>query len=182
MRLGIPKPPYSEKVENSLAKWLGNSPLEMPEIFEAFHVHPELASRAGVLGAGFLGHCLMSRRDREIIVHRVTGRCGAEHEWGLHATSLAGTVGLSEVQVDDTVAPSLTPGYWTEDEIHLMAVVDELADSTDVCDASWEFLKHRYNEQQLIEFILLVGWYRTVSSMCKVLRIPPHPQCRRFPE
>ena len=108
----------------------------------------------------------MSRRDREIIVHRVTGRCGAEHEWGLHATSLAGTVGLSEVQVDDTVAPSLTPGYWTEDEIRLMAVVDELADSTDVCDASWQFLKRRYNEQQLIEFILLVGWCRAPFPQC----------------
>lgn len=84
----------------------------------------------------------------------------------MHTTSLAGKVGLSEEQVDAAVAPLLTPGHWMEDETRLMAVVDELADSTDVCDASWQFLKRRYNEQQLIEFILLVGWYRAPFPQC----------------
>jgi alkylhydroperoxidase family enzyme len=182
MRLKAPKPPYPEGIAATLEKWKAGSPLETPEIFEAFHIHPELAARTGVLGAGFLGHGLMSKRDREIVIDRVTGKHGAEHEWGLHATIFGGAVGLSEAQLDSTVAdPSKSAGLWTSDELRLMAVVDELADTTNLCDESWGFLRDRYDDKQIVEFIVLVGWYRTVSSVCNVLRIPPHPECRRFP-
>jgi len=183
MRLEVPKPPYSEDIAATLEKWSDGSPIDTPEIFEAFHIHPKLASRTGVLGAGFLGHCLMSKRDREIIIHRITGKYGAEHEWGLHATIFGKAVGLTEEQLDSTVGnPSESPEHWTSDELRLIAVVDELADTTDLCDASWAFLENRYDDKQIIEFIILVGWYRTVSSMCNTLRISPHPHCRCFPE
>jgi hypothetical protein len=103
MRLNIPKPPYPKDIAASLEKWMGGAQITTPEIFEAFHVHPELASRTGVLGAGFLGHCLMSVRDREIVIDRVTGKHGAAHEWGLHATVFGHDAGLTEAQLDSTV-------------------------------------------------------------------------------
>ncbi len=62
-----------------------------------------------------------------------------------------------------------------------MEVVDELTESADLGEESWTFLRQRYDDKQIIEFIVLVGWYRTVSSMCNVLRIPAHPECRPFP-
>jgi hypothetical protein len=33
-----------------------------------------------------------------------------------------------------------------------MAVVDELADTTDLSDESWEFLRGRYDDKQIVEF------------------------------
>ena len=182
MRLDVPKPPYEPGVAERIERWKAGSTLETPEIFEAFHIHPDLASRTGVLGAGFLGHNLMSTRDREIVIDRVTGKYGAEHEWSLHATIFGGAVGLSEAQLDSTVTgPSDSADPWSPDELRLMEAVDELAESTDLGEESWTFLRERYDDKQLIEFILLVGWYRTVSSMCNVLRIPGHPECRPFP-
>ena len=182
MRLNTPKEPYPPDVAERLEKWKAGSLSETPEIFKAFHIHPDLAARTGVLGAGFLGHCLMEKRDREIVIDRVTGRYGAEHEWGLHATIFGEAVGLNERQLDSTVTgPATAVELWSQDELRLMEVVDELAETTDLCDASWAFLRDRYDDQQIIEFIVLVGWYRTVSSMCNVLRIPPHPKCRTFP-
>ena len=182
VRLDIPKPPYPDGVGESLDKWLAGAPLQMPEIFEAFHVHPDLAARAGVLGAGFLGHCLISPRDREIIIDRITGMYGAVHEWGLHATAFGKGVGLSNEQLDSTaVGPDRAGDLWSADELALISVVEELAETTDLGEQSWAFLRNRYDDKQVVEFIVLVGWYRTVSSMCNTLRIPPHPQCRRFP-
>ncbi len=182
MRLNIPKPPYSKAVAASIKKWMGNASIETPEIFEAFHINPSLATRTGVLGAGFLGHGLISARDREIIIDRVTGKYGAAHEWGLHATVFGSEVGLSDAQIDSTVSgPHASSELWEVDELRLIAIVDELADTTNLRDESWEFLRDRYNDPQLVEFIILVGWYRTVSSMCNTLQIPAHPACRPFP-
>ncbi|MDH3731298.1 MAG: carboxymuconolactone decarboxylase family protein [Acidimicrobiia bacterium] len=182
MRLQIPKPPYEHGVAEQIERWKAGSSLETPAIFEAFHIHPDLASRTGVLGAGFLGHNLMSTRDREIVIDRVTGKYGAEHEWSLHATIFGHAVELSEAQLDSTVTgPTDSADLWSPDELQLMQAVDELAESTDLGEEAWTFLRERYDDKQLIEFILLVGWYRTVSSMCNVLRIPCHPECRPFP-
>ncbi|MGH1492648.1 MAG: carboxymuconolactone decarboxylase family protein [Acidimicrobiales bacterium] len=165
-----------------IERWKAGSRLETPEIFEAFHIHPDLASRTGVLGAGFLGHNLMSSRDREIVIDRVTGKHGAEHEWSLHATIFGNAVGLSDAQLDSTVTdPASSADPWAPDELRLMEVADELAESTNLGDQSWAFLRERYDDKQIIEFILLVGWYRTVSSMCNVLQIAAHPECRPFP-
>lgn len=183
MRLPIPKPPYEPGVTEQIDRWKAGSKLETPEIFEAFHIHPDLAARTGVLGAGFLGHNLMSTRDREIVIDRVTGSHGAEHEWSLHATIFGPGVGLTEEQLDSTVTgPEAAADLWSPDELRLMEVVDELAATADLGDESWAFLEDRYDEKQIIEFVILVGWYRTVSSMCNVLRIPAHPECRSFPD
>ncbi|MGI9611719.1 MAG: carboxymuconolactone decarboxylase family protein [Acidimicrobiales bacterium] len=182
MRLNIPKPPYESGVGEQIERWKAGSPLETPEIFEAFHIHPKLAARTGVLGAGFLGHNEMSTRDREIVIDRVTGKHGAQHEWGLHATIFGPGVGLSEEQLDSTVTgPADSPDLWDADELRLLAAVEELTDTADLGDESWAFLRERYDDQQLVEFIVLVGWYRTVSSMCNVLQIAAHPECRPFP-
>ena len=182
MRLRLPKPPYSDEVAAGIEKWKANTRLATPEIFEAFHVHPELASRTGVLGAGFLAHGRLSLRDREIVIDRVTGRYGAEHEWGLHATAFGEAAGLSDEQIDSTVGdPQERAGVWPEDELRLLSVVDELAETTRLKDESWTFLRERFDDEQIVEFIVLVGWYRTVSSMCNVLEIAAHPECRRFP-
>ncbi|MCP3935882.1 MAG: carboxymuconolactone decarboxylase family protein [Actinomycetia bacterium] len=182
MRLNIPKQPYEPGVEAQIDRWKAGSELATPEIFEAFHIHPDLASRTGVLGAGFLGHNLMKTRDREIVIDRVTGKHGAEHEWSLHATIFGAGVGLSAEQLDSTVTgPAESRDLWDPDELRLMEVVDELAETADLGDEAWQFLRERYDDKQIVEFIVLVGWYRTVSSMCNVLQIPAHPECRPFP-
>ncbi len=181
MRLKPPKPPYSPDVAKNIARWKGQTDIETPEIFEAFHIHPDLATRAGILGAGLLGHGLLPLRDREIVVHRVTGMLGAEHEWGLHATVFAEAAGLTQDQVDATIMQGCIREAWSESDAQLIDMIDELSKSAQLSDDSWAQLKARYSDEQLVEFIILVGWYRTVASMCNVLQVDPHPQCRRFP-
>lgn len=182
-RIEPPAPPYDAHIAESLAKWTPPDwPGEPPLIFRIFHVHPELASRARVLGAGFLAHGQLPERDRELIIDRITGRHGAAHEWGLHATYYGPRVALTDVQLDSTVTgPHSAPQLWTDAELELFDAVDELCDTTDLTDTSWQRVRARYNDQQLLELIVLVGWYRTVASICNTLRLPQDSTSRPFP-
>ncbi|BEP57192.1 MULTISPECIES: hypothetical protein [unclassified Variovorax] len=167
----------------SLRKWLPpNSDRRPPLIFRLFHVHPELASRARVLGAGFLAHHLLPLRDREMAIDRVTGKLGAAHEWGLHASTFGPSAELSEAHLTSTVhGPHATPELWSEDDLRFFDTVDELAESADLNDSTWAWLAQRYSDAQLMEFVLLVGWYRTVASVCNAFRLEEDSDSMPFP-
>jgi hypothetical protein len=82
-RIAPVEPPYSPTIESMLKKWMKNKPeLEVLNIYRTFAVHDELGPRTGVLGAGILAHGRLSAWEREILIHRVTARAGAEYEWG----------------------------------------------------------------------------------------------------
>lgn len=166
--------PYTPEVAASLAKWtLPDFDGEPPLLFRVFHVHPELASRCRVMGAGLLAHGQLPDWDRELIVDRITGRYGALQEWGMHATFYSPPAGLREEHIQATAAgPSPQDGLWTATDLELFDAVDELCDTTELSDETWERLAARYDEKQLVEFIILVGWYRMISSLCNGLRLP----------
>lgn len=182
-RIQPPAEPYEPEIAESLAKWMPPGlDVGPPLIFRMFHVHPELASRLRVAGAGFLAHNRLPTRDREIVIDRVTGRHGAQHEWGIHAAFFGEQVGLTPAQLDSTVTgPRELDGAWTDDELFLMDAADELADTADLSDSTWAGLRARYDDEQLIELIILIGWYRTISSLCNALQLEPEPWGRDWP-
>jgi alkylhydroperoxidase family enzyme len=172
--------PYEPKVAQSLAKWtLPDFTGEPPLLFRVFHVYPELASRCRVMGAGLLAHGRLPAWDRELIVDRVTGRYGALQEWGMHATFYSPPAGLTEQHIQSVAGdPSADGDLWDPEDLELFAAVDELCDTTELTERTWESLVTRYDEQQLLEFIIVVGWYRMISSMCNGLKLAPetyHP-------
>lgn len=182
-RIDVPSPPYDPGIAASLERWMPpGSDLEVPLIFRAFHVHADLASRAKPLGGGLLAHGRLPARDRELVIDRVTGRHGAEHEWGLHASVFGAAVGLSEDQLVSTVTgPRESRDLWSATELELFDAVDELCDRADLSPEGWATLRARYDDEQLVELLVLVGWYRIVSSICNVLELEPEPWTARFP-
>lgn len=169
--------PYEPEVAASLAKWtLPDFDGTPPLLFRVFHLHPELASRCRVMGAGLLAHGRLPAWDRELIVDRITGRYGALQEWGMHATFYSPPAGLTQAHIDAAAAgPTAQDGLWSEQDLELFAAVDELCDTTDLGEDAWKRLAARYDEPQLIEFIIVVGWYRMISSMCNGLRLEAEP-------
>jgi hypothetical protein len=87
-RIDVPSPPYDHAIAGSLQRWMPlGSGREIPLIFRALHAHRELASRVNPVGAGLLAYGRLPARERELATDGVTGRHGAEHEWGLHASA-----------------------------------------------------------------------------------------------
>ena len=53
---------------------------------------------------------------------------------------------------------------WSDDDRALLALADELADDDCVSDATWARLAERWDDAELVELLVLAGFYRMVSG------------------
>jgi 4-carboxymuconolactone decarboxylase len=181
-RIAPLEPPYSPEIEAALRKWMppGND-AEPLKLFRTLNIHEQLASRMRPLGAGILGHGLIEPRDREIIIHRTCARAGAEYEWGVHVLAFGKPLGLSDAQIVATVHGDSSDPAWSEVDAELIALADELYDTATVSDALWAKLTQRFSEEQLIELLVIAGWYRLLSYVINAAGVQREPWAARFP-
>lgn len=179
-RIAPINPPYNEMQAEALKKMMPpNAPAEPLLLFRVLIKHSEMMNRMRPLGAGLLGHGLISPREREIIILRTCARCGAEYEWGVHATAFGAMLGLSQEEINATFDGK---AVWSERETILLSLVDELHESSRVTDATWIKLASFWDEAQMLELVLLVGWYHTISFLCNAAQVPLESWADHFPE
>lgn len=118
----------------------------------------------------------LSLRDREIVIDRTCARCGCEYEWGVHIVFFADRAGLTPTQVRSLTVGSPADTCWEipRDSL-LIEAVDALHDLSDIDDGLWERLSATFNEPQLIDLIMLTGWYHAISFGARALRVPLEP-------
>jgi alkylhydroperoxidase family enzyme len=63
----------------------------------------------------------------------------------------------------------------------LVALVDELHDTSTVSDQTWTALTEHYDEAQLVELVALAGQYHAVSFMANALGVEREDAAQRFP-
>jgi alkylhydroperoxidase family enzyme len=181
-RIAALEPPYEPETASLLAKWMppGND-VEPLRLFRTLAVHQELASRMRPLGAGILGHPRLDPRDREILILRTCARAGAEYEWGVHALAFAKPLGLSDAQLTATARGSASDPSWSDADAQLVAAADALYDSDTITDELWETLSARLGDDQLLELVVVAGWYRLISYVINSAGIELEPWAARFP-
>jgi len=133
------------------------------------------------MGAGLLDKGHLTLRQREIVIDRVTARCGSEYEWGVHVAFFAKRAGFDEAQLRSLVSGGADDACWKAEEAVLIRFCDALHASCDVDDALWAELLTRFSEEAMLELLLLAGFYRTVSYLTNALRLPLEPYAARFP-
>jgi hypothetical protein len=133
------------------------------------------------LGGYELGRRLsISLREREIVILRTCGRCRAEYEWGVHVAFFATKAGLGPAQIESLTNRPSTDAGWTRRERSLIRLVDEPAVTNDLSDATWKELADEFTEAQLLDLVLLCGWYRAISALCRALRVALEDDAARF--
>ena len=176
------EPPYPEKVEALLLRWMAAAPDREPlKLFRVLAIHAELAAAMDAIGALILGHPLVDPREREIVIHRTTARCGAESEWGVHAVIFGAPLGLSERQLAATVRGDAGDAAWSARDALLVRLSDELHDDADITDELWRELERHWTHPQLLELIVTAGWYRLISQVLRSTRVEPESWAARFP-
>ena len=133
-------------------------------------------------GGGLLDKGHLTMRQREIVIDRVTARCGSEYEWGVHVAFFAKRAGLEEPHLRSIVHGQAGDACWHAGEALLIRFCDAVLDDCDVGDALWSDLRAHFSEEAILELLLLAGFYRTVSCLTNVLRLPLEPYAARFPD
>jgi alkylhydroperoxidase family enzyme len=141
--------------------------------------HNETLSKAfRRLGAHLLSGGVLPARVREIVILRVGWRCGSEYEFGQHSV-IGSSVGLT----DDEIArlADCGAGDWDEGDRALVALADELCDADLVSEDTWCALSQRWGDAELLELLVLAGFYRLVSGMLNSVGVALEPQTPRWP-
>jgi alkylhydroperoxidase family enzyme len=174
--------PYEPETAAMLEKWMPpGSEIEPLALFRTLYVHSELASRMRPLGSGLLAHGRLDPREREIVILRTCARSRAEYEWGVHTLAYGKPLGLSDAQLAATVDGAPDDRAWPERDGLLVRLADELHETCEVSDALWSALSEHFSDEQLLELLVLAGWYRLIAYVINGARVQREPWAQRFP-
>lgn len=177
-RIAPLEPPYDEPLRAELASM-------MPPEMEPLRLFRTIARNPRVLGkiraSNLLDRGSISKREREIVILRTCARTGSEYEWGVHAAFFAPQVGLGERELAATVHGEADATCWSPAEALLVRLADELHDTAHVSDLLWQELRMRFDEAQIVELLVLAGFYHAISYVTNGARIELEPFGVRFP-
>lgn len=180
-RIAPLEPPYEDATDQQLRSMM---PPGVPPIalFRTFAKNPAMTRAMGGWGRYELGRDLsLTMRDREIVIDRTCARCGCEYEWGVHISFFADRVGLTSGQVTSLTHGDADDPCWTDDRDRLLIeTVDALHDHADVADELWERLAGTFTEPELLDLLVLCGWYHAIGFTANAARVPLEPDAPRF--
>lgn len=160
--------PYPQEVADILASMMppGAEPIGL---FRTVAHSPRMLSK--LRASSMLGKVSLTLRQREILILRTTAQCHAEYEWGVHVNFFAHKAGFSRREVSAVSFSSAAECGLIEEESILLQMVDEFATGASVSDLTYASLEKCFSAEQILEMIMLVGMYHTVSFLCNGLAI-----------
>jgi alkylhydroperoxidase family enzyme len=174
-------PPYEADVHEQLTRMMppGVDPIGL---FRTFARNMTMTTAMHGWGGYELGRTLsLSKRQREIVIDRVTARCGCEYEWGVHVAFFADAVGLSHEQIRSLTSGTPYDDCWDDPiERLLIEAVDSLHDTSDVADDLFSRLGVALSDAQLLDLFMLTGWYHAISFCARGARVDLEPGAPTF--
>ncbi|GKQ51963.1 carboxymuconolactone decarboxylase family protein [Bradyrhizobium sp. Ce-3] len=170
-------PPYAADVQQHFDRIMrGKPPLVL---FRMMAGHPRAWEK--FRGGGLLDRGPLPLREREIVIDRTCALNACEYEWGVHVTAFGAAARLSDEQVRATVRGAADADCWSPAERAMLAAVDALHARATLSEEEFAALSSHYDEDQILEIILLCGFYRTVSYLANALALPLEETAARFP-
>lgn len=148
-------------------------------IFRTVAKNPRVLNR--MVNGGLLDKGSISIADRELVILRACGLCKAEYEWGVHVSLFAKKAGFNQAQINDTCSAQCHYSLWNEEQQLILKMVEQLHINQKINDTLWEQLNRAYEEEQLIELVMLAGLYHTVSFMVNAFNIQNESFAATFP-
>jgi alkylhydroperoxidase family enzyme len=151
-------------------------------LFRLWARHLPMAEALRGVGRYLLAHGTLPPRDRELAILRTCARCDAEYEWGVHAVFFPPRVGLTAEQVAATRDGGPEHPAFEERERLVVRIADALHDTATVPDGLWASASAHWSEEQLLELLLVCGFYHLVSFTANAAQIPNEAFAARFPD
>lgn len=176
-RIAPEMPPFSKDVADALARIMppGVPPLVL---FTTLARNPRVFQR--IMAGGLLDKGLISLRERELVIDRTTARCGSEYEWGVHIAFFAEHAGLTPAEIAAILHGAPDDPLFPPREQLILRLVDSLHETNTVHETLWCALKTEFSDEQLIELVVLTGFYHTISFVTNALAVPLEQNAARF--
>lgn len=111
---------------------------------------------------------------RQLTILRVAHRTQAHYAWVQHV-ALAHLVGVSDEQITALQRGELEGEHFTTKEQLVLAFADEVIQTPRLSDALFERMRSVFSSREIVELLLVVGWYWTVGRLMTTLDIEPDP-------
>ncbi|MEU2718560.1 carboxymuconolactone decarboxylase family protein [Streptomyces sp. NPDC007205] len=132
--------------------------------------HPALCRHWFGLGATLLFRGTLPAHHRELAILRTAHLNACPYEQ-VHHVRAGREAGLSEAHIDAVTAEA-DEFAWRPEESAVLAAVDELHSTGSISEGTWGMLSRQHDERQIIELVMLVGYYRMTAHAINALRIP----------
>ncbi|WP_165422813.1 carboxymuconolactone decarboxylase family protein [Ktedonosporobacter rubrisoli] len=143
-----------------------------------------LAHNGGLLKAWLeFGSHLMNggkvpMRTRELLILRIALRSSCEYEWANHVPG-ALSAGVTSAEITSLAAGASS---WSEADAAALSLVDDLCADNCASEKTWKALAATYDESEIIELLMLIGFYRMNAGLLNSLGVPVEPGRPRLGE
>jgi acyl dehydratase/alkylhydroperoxidase family enzyme len=167
---------FDDEQRQALESALRDEAGDVLNVFGVLAHHPKLLRRFNTLGGLFLARGVLPPRDRELVILRTAWQVGSHYEYAQHVL-IGLRAGLSANEVVAT--QSVAPADLGRDDRNLVLAVDELLHNDDLADDTWRLLTSRYDARQVLELLMMIGYYRMLAAVLRSVRVPVEPEVER---
>lgn len=150
-----------EKIENAGDRVLN--------IFKVVGNSPKIGRDFLRLGTAILAKGSLDPALRELAILRVGNLAQANYEWTQHVP-IGLEAGLSQKQIDE-ISNWEKSSIFNEKERTVLRYTDEIAVNIRVSDDTFSILKNAFNDQEIVELTITIGYYGMVSRLLEALQV-----------
>lgn len=180
-RITPASPPYEPDVASRLEAMMpaGTPPILL---FRTLVRNLPMSGAMGEWGGYELSKRLsLTMRDRELLIDRTCARCGCEYEWGVHVAFFAERVGLTAEQITSLAHGEPSDPCWVDARDRLLVrAADALHDTSHIDDDLWDQLHAVFTDAELLDLMMLCGWYHAISFAANGSRVALEAGAPRF--
>jgi len=135
---------------------------------------PRIAAPVLRLVLALLTETDLDPRLRELVILQVAQRCEGGYVWVQHVP-IAAIVGVDEAQIKALERGAAPPSLFVDRERTMFAFVDEVLDTYTVRDETFVAVREMFSAGEILELLLLIGYFRMVSSVMATLQVELEP-------
>lgn len=169
----VPREAWTDEVRDVFAVYEGEAGRQNGSKFnviQMFAQHPKLAL-AWLNYNRTLASGVLPRRLHELAILRVLDRYKSDYEWPNHVQLAKALAGFTDEMIE-AVKQGPDAAVWTDLDRLVLRAADQLCETGDVDQATWDGLAKDLDHQQMLELLFTVGSYTMLAWVFRATRLP----------